>query len=174
MEVRNKILALRTASLYAHQIAAIAGHDSNNDTVNSKLLLPENTVKLFNAVPLVQQIVNQNDRPVERPERADLARQRRIIRIFLNRKTAHIGCVAFFYMERLCNRIGHDGIREDFSVGHAHIWPQLPDAFGHILHAVHTLNTLGDSLIEQFRVKAQKKLARKHGTQRHTQAGPGL
>ena len=77
-------------------------------------------------------------------------------------------------MERLCNRIGHDGIREDFSVGHAHIWPQLPDAFGHILHAVHTLNTLGDSLIEQFRVKAQKKLAGKHGTQRHTQAGPGL
>ena len=174
MEIRDEILTLGPPALHAHQIAAIAGHDGDDDPVDGKLLLPEDAVELFHTVALVQQIVDQNDGPVERAERAHLIRQRRIIRVFLDRKAAHVGRVAFFHVERLRDRIGDNGVREDLSVGHAHIRPQLPHALRHILHAVHALDALGNGLIEHFRVEAQKELAGEHGAERHAKAGAGL
>ena len=174
VQIGDKVFALGLTPLHPHQITTVAGHDRHDNSTDGELFTAEHLVQLVDAVALMEQVVHQNDGTLEGFQSAHLVFELRIARIFLDLEAAQIGMEAFLHVEGLGHGIGHDLVREDLAVGHAHIGDEGALPFGHFPHPVHLLNPLQQRLIEHLRVKTQQQLAREHLIQCAAESGSGL
>ena len=65
MQIRDKIFAVDLAALLAHQVAAAAGENADDDAADFQPLVLKQGIELFDAVALVQQVVDEDDRAAE-------------------------------------------------------------------------------------------------------------